>query len=134
VKAIKLTPEQSWNAILSFTKDLSEKNPSFSKLFNHLKDSSGAFEDWKNNYLTVRGRTLSPEQLLTQEEVFTTLIELCSLYIYKFGNDFRDILRLLYLIRYVPEHHEEQRLWEQTIQNSTSAKNTDSNGINICQK
>lgn len=53
---------------------------------------------------------------LTEEELFTLVIELCALHIYEWDFRMKEVLALLFSMRYSPENHKEDiAIWKELI-------------------
>lgn len=53
---------------------------------------------------------------LTEEESFTLIIELCAMHIYKWNFRMKEVLGLLFAIRYSPENHKKDiAIWKELL-------------------
>ena len=53
---------------------------------------------------------------LTEEELFTLVIELCAMHIYKWNFRMKEVLALLFAIRYSPESHKKDiAIWKELV-------------------
>ena len=107
-----LNEEQSRSLAISFIQKLAEEFANeFTKegLANLLKSLECFLYDplypevWRETYEGVFGQSFIPETLLTKEEVFTNLIEFCVRFIYDWGIDLSETVRVLFKIRFYRE-------------------------------
>ncbi len=75
-------------------------------------------DDWKEAYSRAFGREYpSDRPPLNETEIFTTMIEICAMYIYRFQFKLEELLQLLFLMRYRPNDYvKECALWQEGIQ------------------
>ncbi|MCF7852464.1 MAG: hypothetical protein K9M07_04395 [Simkaniaceae bacterium] len=106
--------EQSRILALSFMQKLAEEYSSaFTEegLSNLLKGIDCCLSDplypeaWRETYEVAFGQSFTPETRLTQEEIYTNLIEFCVRFIYDWGIDLSETVRQLFTIRF--EFHRE---------------------------
>lgn len=88
---------------LSCLLDLAINNPGFE-------------DDWREIYLLIFGKPFSDETLLTEEEVFTAMIEFVAQYLFKWEYDVSEVLNLLFIMRYKPEEaKKEWTVWNEVV-------------------
>lgn len=131
--ALQLNPDQSLSAIVFFTNYLWEQRAAryfyidpeeFTDYVSYLSGDPATSDDWLAIYAATFGKRIcSCHDLLTEEEIFTTMIEMCAWYIYHFGDNYLSILKLLYSMRYCPEEYQvEWQLWQRAVQRTLSGE------------
>ena len=122
---VKLTPDQGLAAVLFFLDSVwkdcknrfSDGGNELGSFLNQFKTDSATPKNWQETYKLTFGKSLSVDDLLNPEKVFTTMVELSSLFVYKFEYKILELVNLLYSIRYKPdEHKKEYELWQQAVE------------------
>jgi len=71
---------------------------------------------YEETYEKISGTPRRKDLYLTEEELFTLIIEICALHIYQWGFKMKEILALLFAMRYSPENHKEDiEIWKELI-------------------
>lgn len=132
MEKIKLNPHQSFSSVMYFLDSIwDHRDDRFSsKGKNELGAFVGSFfndpatpEDWRDIYKTTFGKTLSRDDLLSQEKLFTLTIETCALFLYRWGYGVSEALNLFYLMRYKPDEcKKEWGLWQQAVQRTLNGE------------
>ena len=82
-----------------------------------LSDDIATFHDWERCCQKAFGEFPTKTTRLTQEELFTSLIELCAFYRYNFDFAIADVLELLHSMRAKPDKYKKEwNVWKEIIQ------------------
>lgn len=88
----------------------------FSAFCGVLNSDPGFFGTWRKSCLKTFGKPFSDETLLTEEEVFTAMIEFVAQYLFKWEYNVSEVLNLLFIMRYKPEEaKKEWTLWNEVV-------------------
>ena len=73
-------------------------------------------ELWRTTYQKTSGLPFTEQVWITEEEVFTTLIALCARQMFAWEYDLRELIDLLFFMRYQSEKHEKEcKIWQEVI-------------------
>lgn len=88
----------------------------FCAFLGMLSADAAVPKDWECAYAMAFGKTLEWETFLTEEEIFTTMIQFLIFYIYEYERCHQEILHYILKIRFQPEEHgKEWELWKEMI-------------------
>lgn len=84
--------------------------------FGDLSLNTAYYELYKETYEKISGTPGQEDLYLTEEELFTLVIELCALHIYEWDFRMKEVLALLFAMRYSPENHKEDiEIWKELV-------------------
>ena len=73
-------------------------------------------ELYEETYEKISGIPRRKDLYLTEEELFTLMIEICALHICQWGFKMKEILALLFAMRYSPENHKKDiAIWKEIL-------------------
>ncbi|VHO04425.1 hypothetical protein [Candidatus Rhabdochlamydia sp. T3358] len=85
-------------------------------LINLLSNDPNGAETWKTTYQMTFDKSFEPQVLISEEEVFTTLIGFCARQTHSWKFNLTGLMDLLFLIRYRPQEHEKERtIWKEVV-------------------
>jgi hypothetical protein len=85
-------------------------------LINLLSNDPIGTETWKTTYQMTFDKSFEPQVLVSEEEVFTTLIGFCARQTHSWKFNLTGLMDLLFLIRYRPqEHKKECTIWKEVV-------------------
>ena len=123
MEKVKFNPNVSWGITICFLDYIwdhrHERLPptieyGFGTYLGNLNNDPAAFDFWMDNYKLVFGRTPAKNDLLTEEEIFTAMIELSARFSYLDG--LFDLVNFLHSMRYNPdEYHKEWGFWKKAL-------------------
>lgn len=87
------------------------------RIVNLLSNDSTGAEIWKTTYQMTFGKSL---ELISEEEIFTTLIGFCAQQTHICKFNLLGLMDLLFLIRYQPEknpeeHEKDRAIWKEVV-------------------
>ena len=85
-------------------------------LTNLLSNDPIGTDIWRTTYQMTFDKSFEPQLLVSEEEVFTTLIGFCARQTHSWKFNLTGLMDLLYLIRYRPQEHEKEcTIWKEVV-------------------